>query len=96
MKLCTLAFFDHIVKQTFHYSGHHGRNFVLNMQEFLGYIGVLIPTVYRPIHDERGLWSADEDVSVAWLRDFMTKKNLLEIFTWQITCPCILLTLTTR
>ena len=35
----------------------------------------MILTGYRPIHDKRGLWFADEDISVLWVKDFMTEKK---------------------
>ena len=39
----------------------------------------MILTVYRPNHDKRGLWSADEGISVPWLKDFMTKNKFIAI-----------------
>ena len=69
MKLFTPELIDYIVAQTNLYSRQHGRNIDLSKQELLGFIGVMILTGYRPIHDKRGLWSAEEDISVSVKRN---------------------------
>ena len=73
------------------YSRSHGRNVDLNKQEFLGFIGEMIQSEDYSIYGKRQFWSADEDISVPWLKDFVTKIDFL-----QITCSWILLTLFAR
>ena len=79
LKLLVHAFIDHIVKQTNLQFTHHGRKNGLNKQELLGFNGVKILTWCHPIHDKPGLWSADEDISVPWVKDSVTRNGYLAI-----------------
>ena len=79
MKLFVVAIIYNIGKQTNICSYHYGKNIVLHKQDLLGFICVMILTGYRPFYDKQGLWSADEDISVPLVKDFLTKIRFFAI-----------------
>ena len=61
------------------YASQHGRNLNLSVEEFLGLLGIMIYSGYRPVHGKYQLWSNEDDVSFKWAKDLMPKNRMIEI-----------------
>ena len=78
-KFFSVDLVDHIVQQTNLYSKQHGRNVEVSKEEMLGIIGVMILSGYHPVFDKKLLWSSDDDVSVEWVKELMSRNRFIAI-----------------
>ena len=70
---------EHIVEQTIIYSKQHSRDVNVSCQELLGIICIMMYSGYKPTRNRELLWSAEEDVSLQWAKDLMSKNRFRAI-----------------